>query len=132
MYSSVQGCVRSRLRYMKMSKLRENIFLIQTKGHSLYQISSKMLPGSKVITLVEKKRKEVAWLRLELTTSHLEIQCANHYTMETFMMNLYFFKCHNIKVITFEPGNIFELIWYSEWPLHAIWLYKDHPYKDQY
>ena len=21
------------------------------------------------------------------------------------------------KVITFEPGNIFELIWYSEWPL---------------
>ena len=27
------------------------------KGHSLYQISSKMLPGSKVITLVEKKEK---------------------------------------------------------------------------
>ena len=22
-----------------------------------------------------------------------------------------------IKVITFEPGNIFELTWYSEWPL---------------
>ena len=76
-----------------------------------------MLPGSKVITLVEKKRKEVAWLGLELTTSHLEVQCANHYTMETFMMNLYFFKCHDIKVITFEPGNIFELTWYSEWPL---------------
>jgi len=89
----------------------------KTKGHSLYQISSKMLPGSKVITLVEKKRKEVAWLGLELTTSHLEVQCANHYTMETFMMNLYFFKCHDIKVITFEPGNIFELVWYSEWPL---------------
>ena len=90
---------------------------IDTKGHSLYQISSKMLPGSKVITLVEKKRKEVAWLGLELTTSHLEVQCANHYTMETFMMNLYFFKCHYIKVITFKPGNIFELTWYSEWPL---------------
>ena len=60
---------------------------IVPKGHSLYQISSKMLPGSKVITSVEKKRKEVAWLGLELTTSHLEVQCANHYTMETFMMN---------------------------------------------
>ena len=57
------------------------------EGHSLYQISSKMLPGSKVITLVEKKRKEVAWLGLELTTSQLEVQCVNHYTMETFMMN---------------------------------------------
>ena len=87
------------------------------KGHSLYQISSKMLPGSKVITLVEKKRKEVAWLGLELTTSHLEVQCANHYTMETFVMKLNLFKCHHIKVITFEPGNIFELTWYSEWPL---------------
>mgnify|MGYP001184643198 CR=1 FL=1 len=82
-----------------------------------------MLPGSKVITLVEKKRKEVAWLGLELTTSHLEVQCANHYTMETFMMNMYFFKCHHIKVITFEPGNIFELTWYSEWPLVCFtWL----------
>ena len=38
------------------------------------------------------------------------------------MMNLYSFKCHNIKVITFEPGNIFELTWYSEWPL-LIQLY---------
>ena len=28
-----------------------------TKGHSLYQISSKMSPGSKVITLVGKKKK---------------------------------------------------------------------------
>ena len=46
-----------------------------------------MLHGSKVITLVEKKRKEVAWLGFELTTSQLEVQCANHYTMETFMMN---------------------------------------------
>ena len=46
-----------------------------------------MLPGLKVITLVEKKRKEVAWLGLELTTSQLEVQCVNHYTMETFMMN---------------------------------------------
>ena len=33
------------------------------------------------------------------------------------MMNLYFFKCHYIKVITFKPGNIFELTWYSEWLL---------------
>ena len=84
-----------------------------------------MLPGSKVITLVEKKRKEVAWLGLELTTSHLEVQCANHYTMETFMMNLYFFKCHDIKVITFEPGNIFELTWYSEWPLPECRILKN-------
>jgi hypothetical protein len=76
-----------------------------------------MLHGSKVITLVEKKRKEVAWLGFELTISQLEVQCANHYTMETFMMIYYFFKCHKIKAITFEPCNIFELIWYSEWPL---------------
>ena len=69
-----------------------------------------MLQNTKVIILVEKKRKEVAWLGFELTTSQLEVQCANHYTMETFMINWYFFKCHNIKVITFEPGNIFELI----------------------
>ena len=51
---------------------------VTTKGHSLYQISSKMLPGSKVITLVEKKRKEVAWLGFELTTSMLEVESANH------------------------------------------------------
>ena len=68
----------------------EKVAQFFAKGHSLYQISSKMLPGSKVITLVEKKRKEVAWLGLELTTSRSEVQCANHYTMETFMMNLYF------------------------------------------
>ena len=24
-----------------------------------------------------------------------------------------------VQVITFEPCNIFELIWYSEWPLAA-------------
>jgi hypothetical protein len=35
---------------------------------------------------VEKKRKEVAWLGFELSTSQLEVQRANHYTMETFMM----------------------------------------------
>ena len=34
--------------------------LFPPKGHSLYQISSKMLPGSKVITLVGKK-KEKRW-----------------------------------------------------------------------
>ena len=88
--------------------------------NSLYQIRSKMLHSTKVIILVGKKRKEVAWLGFELTTSQLEVQCANHYTMETFMMNLHFFKSHKIKVITFEPCNIFELIWYSEWPLVAV------------
>ena len=66
---------------------RDGPALTHAKGHSLYQISSKMLHGSKVITLVGKKRKEVAWLGFELTTSQLEVQCANHYTMETFMMN---------------------------------------------
>ena len=36
------------------------------------------------------------------------------------MMKQYFFKCHKIKVITFETCNIFELIWYSEWPLVVL------------
>ena len=67
-------------------KLDEIVLEELTKGHSLYQISSKMLHGSKVITLVEKKDKR--WPSgFELTTSQLEVQCANHYTMETFMMN---------------------------------------------
>ena len=50
--------------------------------NSLYQISSKMLHSTKVIILVEKKRKEVAWLGIELTTSMLEVESANHYTMD--------------------------------------------------
>ena len=29
-------------------------------------------------------------------------------------MNIYFFKCHNIKMINFVLCNIFERIWYSE------------------
>ena len=50
--------------------------------NSLYQIHSKMLHSKKVIILVGKKRKEVAWLRFELTTSILEGESANHYTMD--------------------------------------------------
>ena len=57
-----------------------------------------MLHSTKVIILV-KKRKEVAWLGFELTTS---------------MMNWCFFKCHMIKMITFVLCNIFEQILYSE------------------
>ena len=52
------------------------------KMNSLYQIRSKMLHSTKVIILVEKKRKEVAWLGFELTTSMLEGESANHYTMD--------------------------------------------------
>ena len=78
-----------------------------------------MLHGSKVITLVEKKRKEVAWLGFELTTPQLEVQCANQLHHGNLHDELIFFKCHMVQVITFEPCNIFELIWYSEWPLAA-------------
>ena len=52
------------------------------KMNSLYQIHSKMLHSTKVIILVEKKGKEVAWLGFELTTSMLEVESANHYTMD--------------------------------------------------
>jgi hypothetical protein len=41
-----------------------------------------MLHSTKVIILVEKKEKEVAWLGFELTTSMLEVESANHYTMD--------------------------------------------------
>ena len=42
-----------------------------------------MLHGTKVIILVEKKiEKEVAWLGYELTTFILEVESANHYTMD--------------------------------------------------
>jgi hypothetical protein len=41
-----------------------------------------MLHGTKVIILVEKKRKEVAWLGFELTTFMSAVQGANHYTMD--------------------------------------------------
>ena len=40
-----------------------------------------MLHSMKVIILVEKKGKEVAWLGFELTTSMLEVRSANYYTM---------------------------------------------------
>ena len=56
--------------------------LLLTKMNSLYQTHSKMLHSTKVIILVEKKRKEVAWLGFELTTSMLEVQCATHYTVD--------------------------------------------------
>ena len=57
-----------------------------------------MLHSTKVIILVEKKRKEVAWLGFKLTTSILEGESANHYTMD-------FFKCHMIKMITFMQSH---------------------------
>ena len=51
--------------------------------NSLYQMCSKMLHSTKVIILVEKKkRKEVAWLGFELPTLMLEVKSANHYTMD--------------------------------------------------
>ena len=50
--------------------------------NSLYQICSKSLHSTKVIILVERKGKEEVWLGFELTTSYLEVQCANHYTMD--------------------------------------------------
>ena len=43
--------------HSRTNKMAFVIFIHITKGHSLYQISSKMLPGSKVITLVGKKKK---------------------------------------------------------------------------
>ena len=51
--------------------------------NSLYQIRSKMLHGTKVIILVEKKiEKEVAWLGFELKAYMLEVQSAYQYTMD--------------------------------------------------
>ena len=32
------------------------------------------------------------------------------------------FLFSSTKVITFKPSNIFELIWYSEWPLDSSFL----------
>ena len=55
---------------------------LMLKMNSLYQIHSKMLHSTKVIILVEKKRKEVAWMGFELTTSILEVESANHYTID--------------------------------------------------
>ena len=56
---------------------------VQTKMNSaLYHIRSKMLHGTKVIILVEKNRKRVAWLGFELMTFILEVKSANHYAMD--------------------------------------------------
>jgi hypothetical protein len=42
-----------------------------------------MLHGTKVIISVKKKIvKEVAWLGLELTTFILEVESANHHTID--------------------------------------------------
>ena len=41
-----------------------------------------MLHSTQVFILVEKKRKEVAWLGFKLMTSILEVESANHYTMD--------------------------------------------------
>ena len=58
-----------------------NVLTTSVKMNSLYKISSKMLHSTKVIILVEKERKEVAWLGFELTTSMLKGKSANHYTI---------------------------------------------------
>ena len=61
-----------------------NLRVIDAKMNSLYQIHSKMLHGTKVIILMEKKiEKEVAWLGFELTPFLLEVQSADHYTMDS-------------------------------------------------
>ena len=71
--------------HKSVETIRENTVLrsrVCTKMNSLYQICSKMLHSTKVIILVEKKGKEVAWLGFELTTSMLEVRSANYYTMD--------------------------------------------------
>ena len=55
---------------------------LSAKMNSLHQMSSKMLHSTKVIILVEKKRKEGGWLGFELMTSMLEGESANHYTVD--------------------------------------------------
>ena len=54
-----------------------------TKMNSLYQIRSKMLHSMKVIIWWKKKRKDVAWLGFELTTSMLKVESGDHYTMDS-------------------------------------------------
>ena len=65
--------------YMYLYNTSENNV---AKMNSLYQTRSKMLHGTKVIILVGKKEKEVAWLGFELSTFILEVESANHYTMD--------------------------------------------------
>ena len=58
---------------------------LQTKMNPLYQTRSKMLHGTKVYILVEKKiEKEVAWLGFKIKTFILEVESAKHYTMDPF------------------------------------------------
>ena len=71
---------------LQVSSLLNNVSTAEkrtkrTKMNSLYQMHSKMLHSTKVIILVEKKK--VAWLGFELTTSILEGESANHYTMDS-------------------------------------------------
>ena len=65
-----------------MHYITSSIFNNTTKMKSLYQMCSKMLHSTKIIILVEKKRKEVAWLGFELTNLMLEVESDIHYTMD--------------------------------------------------
>ena len=56
----------------------------------------------------------MAWLGFELLTSMLEVESANHYTMDPSWWINNFLKYHKIKMISFVLCNIFERIWYSE------------------
>ena len=66
--------------------------------NSLYQIRSKMLHDTKVIILVGgKKKKKEEELGFKLTMFTLEVESANHYTMDpSFIMNTYFLKLYRI------------------------------------
>ena len=69
----------------------------------------------KVIILVKKKEKEAALLWIRTHNLYiLEVKSAYH---GSFIMNLNFFKCYKIEMITFMPCNIFERICYSEFIL---------------
>ena len=69
--------------FCRIITLLYKLIQASTKMNSLYQIRSKMLHGTKVIILVEKKiQKDVTWLGFELTTFILEVESAYHSTMD--------------------------------------------------
>ena len=95
---------------IKMHYIISSIFNNTTKMKSLYQMCSKMLHSTKIIILVEKKKRgglAGVW------THELDVRSRKWYPLHhgSFMMNQYFFKCHKIKMITFVLCNIFEWIW---------------------
>ena len=65
--------------------------------NSLYQIRSKIMRGTKVIILAEKKiKKEMAWPGFELTNFILEGKSANHYTAWILDIDMLFFMYYKI------------------------------------